>query len=159
ELRASSVVSMRPALARRDDLLEALFERTIDRLAPQSRHVFLLLCSWQSDVPEVGLDVAVNGVGSDEVIDGRAAVEELLDSSLIEVLTSDVGLWIHVPFPAWTFGKRKLRSYPRELDVRMQREILMLLGPADLWRAQGNLASAVESFWRNASQHVGSAAW
>ena len=159
ELRDSPVISMGPALASREDLLEALFERTVERLSADSLHAFLLLCSWKSDVPEVGLDIAVNGVSSDDAIDVRAAVEELVASSLIEVSGSYDELWIHVPFPAWTFGKRKLRSYPRELDVRMQREMLMLLGPVGMLEGEGDLAGAIESFWRNASQHVGLESW
>jgi tetratricopeptide (TPR) repeat protein len=113
----------------------------------------------RSDVPEIGLELAANLVEAETFSDMAAAVEELAVNSLIETAGADADRWIHVPFPAWTFGKQKLKSYPREVDIQRQRELLMLLGPHSLRDGNIDLPAAIVSFWDSARKHVGSPSW
>ncbi|WP_155723009.1 NB-ARC domain-containing protein [Gluconobacter potus] len=46
-------------IARKDDVLEALFERTYASLTPLATRAFLTLCSWRSLVPQLALEAAL----------------------------------------------------------------------------------------------------
>lgn len=146
------------ALERREDLLESLFERTFDRLGEASRHAFMVLCSWRSDVPQVALEVAINGL-EQPPIDVEEAIEQLSLNSLIDLHVVDGETWVHVPFPSWIFGSRKLQTDPRRVDVLLQSEVLQLFGPIDMKRRQSGLTEPAGRFWKTARLQVEGDEW
>lgn len=70
-------------VAGKDEILNALFERTYARLQPVAKRVFLTLCSWRSLVPQLALEAVLLRPANDKM-DVAAAIEELLQSSFVE---------------------------------------------------------------------------
>ena len=77
-------------IASKDEILDALFERTFSNLSPIAARIFLTLSSWRSLVPQPALE-AVLLRHADDNCDPEAGIEELLRMSLIERTKADDG--------------------------------------------------------------------
>lgn len=114
-------------VASRDEILDALFDRTFRTLSESARRVFLTLSAWRSAVPLAAVE-AVLLRNPEERIPVQEAVEELERYSFIEVLESeaDKHLFVTVPLAAALFGQRRLVVSPDraavDADVQMLRE-------------------------------------
>jgi hypothetical protein len=114
-------------IARKDDVLNALFERTYASLTPLAARAFLVLCSWRSLVPQLALEATLLRQ-NDETVDPEAAIDQLVRTSLVERLTAGDGSdFLEVPLTAATFGKSKLEVSPIrasiENDVRFLQDV------------------------------------
>lgn len=112
-----------------DDILDALFERTYAMLSAVAQRLFLTLCSWRSVIPQLAVEAVLLRPQQEERMDVEHAVEELEQSSLIEVNTSDEDQtqFLSVPLVAAIFGKSKLKvsawSNVIEEDVKLLRNL------------------------------------
>jgi hypothetical protein len=119
-------------IARRDDILDALFLRSFARLSIDAQRVFLTLCSWRSLIPLVILEAALRRPSNDEPVDIEQAVDELATSSMIEVLRPaqrEEPRWINVPGAAFAFGASRLPTHRSASTVMTDRQYISLLGP------------------------------
>jgi hypothetical protein len=119
-------------LAKRDDILDALFQRSFERLSLPAQRTFLLLCSWRSIVPLVALDAVQRRSGNAENIDVEAAVEELAVSSMVEILRpneKEDPRWVNVPAAAFKFGSGRVRHHSYTPEILADSKYLRLLGP------------------------------
>ncbi len=118
-------------IADQEHILQALFERTYSVLTPAAQHVFLLLSSWRSVVPALGVEAVVMR-NAEERIDVRAAIDELKRLSLIEEHTASEGeeLFLSVPLAASAFGRRKLNASPLKIFIETDLELLRTFGAA-----------------------------
>jgi hypothetical protein len=119
-------------IARRDDILDALFLRSFERLSVDAQRVFLTLCSWRSLIPLVILEAALRRPSNDEPVDIEQAVDELATSSMIEVLRPvqrEEPRWINVPGTAFAFGASRLPTHRSASTVIADRRYISLLGP------------------------------
>jgi hypothetical protein len=94
-------------MANRDDILDALFERTYLLLSEGAKQVFFTLCNWRSVVPQIAIEaVVLRSMGKSEKFDVREAIYELERVSFIEVLQSenDKEFFLNVPLAAAIFG-------------------------------------------------------
>jgi hypothetical protein len=57
--RNKSTSGIKSIVASKDDMLEALFDRTFSNLSEAPRRVFLLLSNWRSYVPEVAVEAVM----------------------------------------------------------------------------------------------------
>lgn len=116
-------------VASADHLLNALFERTYDKLSPAGQRVFLLLCSWRVFVPTVAVE-AVSLRPGNERFDVAAALSELRRFSLVEEVESrsEREMFVGVPLAAATYGRRKLEVSPLKVAVEEDRKLLMEFG-------------------------------
>ena len=113
-------------VANRDDILDALFERTYSRLSSAAVRVFLTLCSWRSTIPQVVLEAVLL---RNENIDVEKGIEELRMASFIEIAgAADSTLFISVPLVAHVFGQRKLAVSEYKIAVEADRPLLQLVG-------------------------------
>ena len=124
-------------VASRDDLLDALFERTYANLSPAAKRVFLTLSSWRSLVAQVALDAVLLQPTEDERIDTGAALEELRQVSFVDehISPSDDGVFFSVPLVASLFGRRKLSVSPDRIEIQSSMHFLHRFGamqPSDL---------------------------
>ena len=103
-------------LVRRDDMLEALFDRTYHNLSPLAQRTFLILGTWNSLVCEAVLEATVHGF-TEESISPEDAIDELIKMSLIERRKAADGIaFLEVPRIASVFSQQKLKVSPdREL--------------------------------------------
>jgi tetratricopeptide (TPR) repeat protein len=146
-------------LERREDILDALFERTFARLSHDARHIFLLLATWRSLVPIPALDVVVNGREQGSVVDTDEAVAELESLSLIQVVSVDDEAWLDIPLPAWLFGRRKLITDPERIDVERESELLQLFGPSMSTDLDHGLVRPTRRFWEAIRDRVEDRGW
>jgi hypothetical protein len=114
-------------IVRKDEILDALFERTYANLSPTANRVFLTLSGWRSLVPQLAVEAVLLRHGSDGGDPGKA-IDELIRMSLVErTRAEDETDFLAVPLTASLFGKKKLEVSPhRELienDVRFLQEI------------------------------------
>ena len=119
-------------ISRRDDILDALFFRSFERLSADAQRVFLTLCSWRSVVPLVMLEAALRRSSNDEPVDVEEAIEELATSSMVEVLRPaghEEPRWINVPGAAFSFGATRLLTHRSASTVKADRQYIALLGP------------------------------
>ena len=126
--KARKLVKVERIVAGKDEILDALFERTYARLQPVARRVFLTLCSWRSLVPQLALE-AVLLRPANEKMDVSAAVEELVQSSFVERTTADEGIaFLDVALVASVFGRRKLAITAMKPAIEADVELLQQIG-------------------------------
>jgi tetratricopeptide (TPR) repeat protein len=126
--------NVRRIVARRSDILDALFERTYSALSPVAKRVFLTLCRWRSAVAQLALEAVLLRPEHEERMDVEGAIDELKHSSFIEVSTEKDAPFISVPLVAFQFGKGKLEVSPLRASIETDTELLQLFGtiqPAD----------------------------
>lgn len=136
-------------VASKDDLLDALFERTYKRLTPAARRVFLTLSNWRSLVPHTALDAALLRPQQIERIDTVAAVEELRRVSFLDEHVSpiDDSLFLSVPLVAGVFGKRKLSTSPDQLEIEDDTRFLHRFGATQLPDVKRGVAPRIQRFF------------
>jgi NB-ARC domain len=128
--KAGKLAKIERIVANKEDILDALFERTYSGLSPAARLVFLTLCNWRSLIPQLALE-AVTLRASNERIDVEQTIEELRRSSFVEVSESEDGeVFVSVPLVASVFGMRKLLVSPMKTSVEANTEVLLLFGAA-----------------------------
>ena len=128
-------------IATKDDILDALFERTYTRLSPAARKVFLTISSWRSVVPLVSVEAALLRPDH-ERMDVAAAVDELHRCSFIDVIEfpEDHQLFLSVPLVAAVFGRRKLAVAASRQEIEHDVQFLHLFGamqPSDIRHGVG----------------------
>ena len=129
--RSGRIGSVERVLAGKDEVLDALFERTFQALTPGAQRVFLTLCNWRSVVSKLALEAALMRPRN-ERMDVDAAVDELERSSMVEILRSpsDGEYFLRVPLAAAVFGRRKLGVSALRSAVEADTGLLMLFGAA-----------------------------
>jgi hypothetical protein len=136
-------------VAGKDEMLEALFERTYAQLSPVAKRIFLTLCSWRSVVPQVALE-AVLIRPENEKMDVERAVEELRQSSFIEITVSseDGMFFLSVPLSAAVFGRRKLEVSPMKTAIQADTTLLQTFGAAQQSDVRHGVQPRVERLFR-----------
>jgi tetratricopeptide (TPR) repeat protein len=137
-------------MASKDRILEALFERTYNKLSPHAQRVFLTLCNWRSVVPQLALEAVLLRNRDDYRIDVSAAVAELRRSSFINVVVSpaDNEAFLSVPLTAYLFGKSMLPVSPFRSKVQADTEMLRAFGATQLTDIQHGIAPNVRNLLR-----------
>jgi hypothetical protein len=117
-------------IASKDEILDALFERTYARLSPAARRVFLTLCNWRSVVPEIALEAVLLRPTIDDRIDTQAALEELRRVSFVDqhIAEADGSVFYGVPLVAGVFAKRKLAVSPDRVAIEEDTKFLRRFG-------------------------------
>lgn len=123
--KAGKMVKIDRIVASKDDILDALFDRTYNNLTPVSKRIFLTLSGWRSAVPQLALEAVLLRPENDrmEVDD---SIEELRKSSFIEVIGSysDDSIFLVVPLTATLFGRKKLAVSP--MKAAIESDLLLL---------------------------------
>ncbi|MFU9026289.1 NB-ARC domain-containing protein [Rhodococcus erythropolis] len=138
--------NLRRVIASQDNLLNSLFERSYTNLTAAGQRIFLILCSWRSAIPRLGLEAVVLRP-KNERIDVRAAIEELRKSSLIETLPNDPEEnFLSVPQSAAVFGKKKLITSSHREAIDADLEIIRAFGSTGATEVTGGLQPRVRKF-------------
>lgn len=129
-------VAKRPrmAIAAKGEVLNALFERSYNRLSPGSKQLFLTMSAWRSYVPEFALVAAIDRPDRDR-FDAEEALDELSAASLVDTFVSaiDGTRYVGLSVSAYAFGQQKLKASAwataAELDSRFLRRFGVVPGP------------------------------
>ena len=142
-------------LANRDDVLNALFERTYTRLSLVAQRVFLTLCRWKSLVAEIAIQ-AVLLRPENEITDILDAIDDLYNSSLIErsESESDNEVYWAVPIVARQFGLRKLKTNRMQMAIEDDIKILRLFGTAQETDMKHEMQSRIRKFFNEVETRV-----
>jgi hypothetical protein len=142
-------------VAGRDDILAALFERSYARLTPGAQRVFLTLCAWQGVVAQLAVE-AVLVRPENEPMDIRAAIDELVRTSLIE--HQEAGgpptAFLSAPLSAAVFGRRKLVASPWKAAVQADFQMLQAFGVIRKSEMPQGVGPRVERLFRHVSGEV-----
>jgi hypothetical protein len=139
-------------VAGRDDILAALFERSYARLTPGAQRVFLTLCAWPGTAAQLAVE-AVLVRPENEAMDIRAAIDELIRTSLIEHQEegSPPAAFLSAPLSAAVFGRRKLMASPWKAAVQADLQVLQAFGVSRKAEMPQGVAPRVERLYRHLS--------
>ncbi len=145
----------RMVLARKDDILDALFERTYSGLSPLANRIFLTLSGWRSFVPQLAVEAVLHWRNSKEDIDPKAAVDELVRISLIErTVAEDNTDFLGVPITAALFGSKKLEVSPYRELIRDDIQFLQDFSPTSQTSMKNGSYPRVRSFFRKVASQI-----
>ncbi|MEI6826377.1 MAG: NB-ARC domain-containing protein [Desulfuromonadales bacterium] len=153
--KANKLVKIDRIIASKDDILEALFERTYSGLSPAAKRVYLTLCNWRSTVPSLAVEAVLMRPGN-EKLDVAAAIEELSKSSFIEIaaIEGDDALFISVPLAAAVFGSRKLTVDPYKSAIELDLKLLQYFGASQIMDMKHGIHPRIERLFKHLADKI-----
>ena len=141
-------------LARKEELLDALFERTYATLSPLASRIFLTLCGWRSLVPQLAIEAVLLRHGN-EFTDPAKSIDQLLRVSLVErTVAKDGSDFMEIPLTAAIFGRRKLEVSPERAVIENDIRFLQDLGATAASGLKDGIRPRVETFFKKAAQRI-----
>ncbi len=141
-------------LARKEEILDALFERTYASLAPIASRIFLTLSGWRSLVPQVAVEAALLRYGG-ETSNPEAGIDQIVRMSLVERTTAnDSTDFLEVPLTAALFGRRKLEVSPIRAVIETDIRFLQEIGATAASGLKEGIRPRVETFFRRAARKI-----
>lgn len=149
--------AIRHVVARSDEILTALFERTFEALSPCGKRAFLTLAAWNSAVPKIALEaVLLRSTG--EIAEVEKGIEALSQYSLAEIRISadDNQEFIGLPLAASEFGKKKLRIDRLKSAILDDVQVLQMFAPSSVSDVNLNFNRVLSRFIKNLSEQIDS---
>ncbi len=141
-------------LARKEEILDALFERTYKNLSPMATRIFLMLSGWRSLVPQLAVEAVLLRYGSDGG-DPGAGIDQLVRMSIIErAKASDGSDFLGVPLTAALFGRRKLEVSPNRTVIESDIRFLQEIGATAASGLKEGIRPRVEAFFKRAARKI-----
>ena len=148
--------ALRPIIAKSDDILIALFERTYGELSPCGKRAFLTLAAWNSAVPRMALEAVLLG-STKELSEVDRGIEALYQYSLADrVITENDQEFIGLPLAASEFGKKKLRIDVSKSTIMADVQKLQMFAPSSVSDMNLDLGRILSGFIRNLSRRIDS---
>lgn len=140
---------VRRVVARKDGMLDALFERSYAGLPPGAQRAFLTLCNWRSVVTQLELEAALTRPDN-EYFDASEAVRSLKQHSMVEMLNADdEAPFLRVPETARVFGRKKLSVSHMKPAIDVDTEMLRSFGAVRSGDIRNGLASRIDQIVQN----------
>lgn len=144
--------------ARKDDILDALFERTYANISPLAAQIFLTLSGWRSLVPQLAIEAVVlrhNSAG----VDPESAIDELVRMSLVErIAAGDGNVFLEVPLAAALFGRRKLKVSPAQAIVEGDIQFLQEIGVTTKSGLKEGIRPRIKTFFARVARSINTGA-
>jgi len=141
-------------IASKDDILQALFERTFNNLSAGAKRVFLTLCGWRSYVPQIAVE-ALAVRSQSETFDVGGSVDELERMSLVQKQVGNDGAdFLGVPLAAAIFGQKKLSTSPLRTAIELDVKFLQELGPTSATAISKGVAPRIKSLVRSLASKI-----
>lgn len=143
-------------LARKEDILDALFERTYQNLSPVAERILLTLSRWRSLVPQLATEAMLlrhdhNG----EHIDPEAAIDQLVRMSFVERVKGEDGSdFLRVPLTAALFCKRKLDVSREHALIEEDFRFLNDFGATAVTSRNPDFGGRMAAFFRRTARKV-----
>lgn len=154
--RKGEPLSPRHLMRGKEDILEALFERSYALLSPAARRIFLTLSNWRSAVPLLALEGVIVS-SAPQRIDVRKAVDELERSSFVTITPCEDPsgeAFVSVPLVAGVFGERKLQVDSAKAQVEVDTKYLQMLGAATVRDAARGIEPRISRLFGNVAENV-----
>jgi len=155
--RLKRLVQIERVIAGKDEILDALFDRSFSKLSPAAQLVFFTLSSWRSVIPKVAVE-AVMLRPANEKLDVEKALDELEQSSFIEIISEaeDNQQFISVPLSAAVFGKKRLEISPMKVSVEANIQLLLFFGAGQRSDMHHGIAPRIERFFKRVAAETSS---
>jgi hypothetical protein len=141
-------------IVRKEEILDALFERTFANLSPIAVRIFLTLSGWRSLVPQLAVEAVLRRHGNAGG-DPEAGVDQLIRMSLIERTSAGDGTdFLEVPLTAALFGRRKLEVSPIRTVIENDIRFLQDIGATNTTGLKGGIGPRVEAFFKKAARRI-----
>jgi len=141
-------------IARREEILDALFERTYANLSPMAVRIFLTLSGWRSLVPQLAVEAVLLSHG-DENVYPEEGINELVRMSLVERATGGDGTdFLGVPLTAALFGRRKLDVSPSRTMIEEDIRFLQDIGATTALGLKDGIRPRMVSFFRKTAKKI-----
>ena len=115
-------------MARREEILDVLFERSYETLSPIASRIFLTLGGWHSLVPQIAVEAVLLRHG-DEGVDPELGINQLVRMALVERTKAIDGTdFLEVPTTAALFARRKLEVSPHYILIKDDIKFLQDIG-------------------------------
>ena len=147
-------------LENKDQILQALFERTYDKLKPLSQMVFQVLCNWRSIIPEIAVEAIITchpTNNDDEMyeIDIQESVDELRVFSFIEILNPGEDYkFINVPLAASIFGLSKYKVNPNKAEILFYTKLLQDFGASQAIHINDGIEPRINFYFGTIKQKI-----
>ncbi len=155
--KEKKVLKVKRIIATKDDILQALFERTFSGLSQAAKRIFLTLCNWRSSIPMLALQALYLKPSVGEKLDVTSAIDELTKSSFIEISYSKDSFnmeFISVPLVASIFGKRKLPIAPLKRKIEEDTKFLQCFGTSQQTDVIHGIKPRVERMFQHVADKV-----
>ena len=142
-------IPIKSLVTRRTDLLNAVFERSFNRLSESGKYAFLTIGNWRSIVSELAI-LAVLGLRDIEIESG---IEECLRLALINKHEyADGSYGYSTPELAHIFAKKKIEGDPDKYSILEDLTLLEKFGPLKVKDINGTTIDIVmNEFYMSAS--------
>ncbi len=131
-------------MGRRGEVLDAIFERSFEKLSDAGRWAFLLVSNWRAPVPEIWL----YAIAVERDVRFEEGIDECRRWSLVsEMETADGQVCYECPQVARVFGKKKLLGDPDRLAVQADLDALRQFGVVDRLAKQTTLHDTLQRFF------------
>jgi hypothetical protein len=145
-------------IIRKEEILDALFDRTYSSLSPMSVRILLTLSSWRSLVPQLAVEAAFLRYGSDAG-DPEGAIDELVRVSLVErTRAPDATDVLGVPLAAALFGTRKLHVSPQRQLIENDVRFLQDVGATTLTGLRDGIRPRMVAFFQKIAKRIAAGA-
>ena len=144
-------------IARKDNILDALFERTYQNLSPVAVRILLALCRWRSLVPELAaIAMLLRQDHGGENVDPEAAIDQLIRMSFVERISgADGEEFLRVPLSASLFCKRKLDVSPDHALIEEDYRFLYDFGATAVNARNPDFFGRISSFFKKTARKIG----
>ncbi len=141
-------------IADKENVLQALFERTYNQLSTASRRVFLTLGSWRTTIPKTIVE-AVLKAGIQETIDIEGAIEELYRYSLVDKQKTKMNDTIlSLPISAHLFAEKKIKTDIYQLAISKDIQVLMMFGVGRNTEIEQGISNRIAKFIKNIAKEI-----
>lgn len=141
-------------MVRKDEILEALFERTYANLSPLAAHTFLTLSGWRSLVPQLAVEAALLRHHRDGT-DPEHAIDELVRMSLVDrTRAADHTNFLGVPLAAALFGTKKLNVHPHRQLIESDIRFLQGIGATAPTGLKEGIAPRMEALFKKVAKRI-----
>jgi NB-ARC domain len=142
-------------IVRKEEILDALFDRTYANLSPMASRIFLTLSGWRSLVPQLAVEAVVRRHGSTGG-DPEHAIDELVRMSLVErPRAGDNTDFLGVPLTAALFGSKKLEVSPYRQLIEDDVRFLQDLGATTTAGLREGIRPRMVAFFRKMAKLIG----
>lgn len=142
-------------MVRKDEILEALFERTYANLSPLAAHTFLTLSAWRSLVPQLALEAVLLRHHHREGVDPEQAIEELVRMSLVDrTRAADNTSFLGIPLAAALFGVKKLNVHPHRQLIESDTRFLQDIGATVTTGLKEGIAPRIEALFKKVAKRI-----
>jgi hypothetical protein len=141
-------------IIRKDEILDALFDRTYANLSPMAARIFLTLSGWRSLVPQLAVEAVLLRHGSSGG-DPEKAIDELVRMSLIEQARAQDGNdFLGVPLTAALFGMKKLEVSPHRELIESDIWFLQDIGATTMTGLKQGIRPRIVAFFKMMAKRI-----